>query len=150
MRRFYMGEEHPTHPRVALSEDLADTLRGHLLRQGHGEGLELLGEVLAATLSGRGYTVHLAIVAVASSRQRTDDHALLVKDVEVTQLHRFDLFVAGHRVPGARAFLRPQRGRLLDLQPKGRRTCLKPGLDYTPSLPKPQQLSKRLLRCHLR
>ena len=150
IRRLHVGEEHPPHPRVALAEDLAGPLHWHLPHQGHGEGLELLGEVLAAPLPGRGHTVNLAVVATASPRQGTHDYALLVENVEVPPLHRLDMVVAGHRGPGARAFLRPQRGRLLDLQQEGRGTCLKPRLDYTPSLPKPQQLSKRLLRCHRR
>ena len=150
IRRLHVGEEHPPHPRVALAEDLPGPLHWHLPHQGHSEGLELLGEVLAATLPRRGHTLHLAVVATASPRQRKHDHALLVENVEVPPLHRLDMVVAGHRGPGARAFLRPQRGRLLDLQQEGRGTCLKPRLDYTPSLPKPQQLSKRLLRCHRR
>ncbi len=150
IRRLHVGEEHPPHPGVALAEDLAGPLHWHLPHKGHGEGLELLGEGLAAPLPRQGHTVNLAVVATASPRQGTDDHALLVEDVEVPPLHRFDMVVAGHRGPGARAFLRPQRGRILDLQHEGRRTCLKASLDYTPSLPKPQQLSKRLLRCHRR
>ncbi len=150
LRRLHVGEEHPPHPRVALAEDLAGTLHGHLPHQGHSEGLELLGEVLAAPLPGRGHTVHLSVVATASSRQGTHDYALLFKNVEVPPLHRLDMVVAGHRGPGARAFLRPQRGRLLDLQHEGRRTCRKPRLHYTPSLTKPNQLSKSLLRCHRR
>ena len=148
MCRLHVGEEHPLHPRVALAEDLAGTLHGHLTHQGHCEGLEFLGEVLAATLPGRGHTVHLAVVATASSRQRTDDHALLVEDVEVPPLHRLDMVVAGHRGPGSGALLRPQLGRLLNLQHEGRRTCLKPRLHHTPGFAKPQQLSKRLLGCH--
>ncbi|MEY4692496.1 MAG: hypothetical protein RIT19_2821 [Verrucomicrobiota bacterium] len=112
IRRLHVGEEHPPHSRVALAEDLAGTLHGHLTHQGHGEGLELLGEVLAATLPGRGHTVHLAVVATASPRQGTHDYALHVEDVEVPPLHRLDMVVAGHRGPGARAFLRPQVRRL--------------------------------------
>ena len=148
MCRLHVGEAHPRHPRVGLAEDLAGTLQGHLSHQGHCEGLELLGEVLAATLPGRGHTVHLAVVATASSRQRTDDHALLVEDVEVPPLHRLDMVVASHRGPGSVALLRPQSSGLLNLQYEDRGTCLKPRLSHTPSFAKPQQLSKRLLRCH--
>ncbi len=148
IRRFDVGEEHLPHPRVALAEDLAGPLDWHLTHQGHGEGLELLGEGLAAPLPRQGHTVNLAVVATASPRQGTDDQALLVEDVEVPPLHRFDMVVAGHRGPGARAFLRPQRSPLLDLQYEGRGTCLKPRLNHTPDFAKPQQLSKRLLRCH--
>ncbi len=148
MRRLPVGKEHLPHPRVALAEDLAGTLHGHLTHQGHGEGLELLDEVLAATLPGRCDSIDLAIVATAPSRQRTDDHAFLVEDVEVPPLHRLDMVVAGHRGTGAGALLRPQTIRLLDLQYEGRRTRLKPRLQHTPGFAKPQQLSKRLLGCH--
>ena len=115
IRRVHVSEAHLPHPRVALAEDLAGALHWHLTHLGHGEGLELLSEVLAGTLLGRGQTVHLAVVATASPRQRTHDHALLVEDVEVPPLHRLDMVVTGHRGPGWRSFLRPKRGRLLDL-----------------------------------
>jgi hypothetical protein len=52
-----VGEKHPPHPRVALAEDLAGPLHGHLPHQGHGEGLELMGEVLAATFRGKAHTI---------------------------------------------------------------------------------------------
>ena len=84
MRRFYVGEKHPPHPRVALAEDVASTLDWHLAHQGQSEGLELLGKQLAAPLPGRSHTVHLAVVATPSPRQHADDHALLVDDVEVS------------------------------------------------------------------
>jgi hypothetical protein len=146
LRRFHVGEENPLHPRAALAQDRAGPLQGHLPHQGHGEGLELLGEVLAATLPGRCNTVDLAIVTTASPRQRTDDHALLVEDVEVPPLHRLDMVVTGHRGPGSIALLRPQRLRHLDLQHEGRATRLKASLLSTPFLTK--QLSRRLLQCH--
>ena len=148
IRRLHVGEELRPHPRVALAEDLAGTLHGHLTHQGHGEGLELLGEVLVASVPGRCDSIDLAVVATASPRQRTDDHTLLNEDVEVPPLHRLDMVVAGDRGPGSSALLRPQRSRLLDRQHEGRRTCLKPRLDYSPRTPKPQQLSKRLFGCH--
>ncbi len=148
MRRLHVGEEHPPHLRVALAEDLAGTLHGHLTHQGHGEGLERPSEVLAAPISGQCDSIDLAVVATASSRQRTDNHALLVEEVKVPPLHRLEMVVAGHRGPGSVAILRPQRSRLLDLQYEGRRTCLKPRLQHTPGFAKPQQFSKRLLGCH--
>ena len=58
-----------------------------------------------SALPGRGHTVHLAVVATASSRQRTHDHALLVENVKVPTLNRLDMVVANHRGPGARSFL---------------------------------------------
>jgi hypothetical protein len=119
IRRLHVGEEHPPHPLVALAEDLTGPLHWYLTHQGHSEGLELLGEVLAATLPGRGHTVDLAVFATASPRQRTHDYALLVKNVEVPPLHRLDMVVAGHRGPGARAFFRPQLRPCLNLQQEG-------------------------------
>ena len=148
IRRLHVGEEHPPHPRVALAEDLAGTLHGHLTHQGHGEGLELLGEVLAATLPGRGDSIDLAIVATASSRQRTDDHALLVEDVEMPPLHRLDMVVSGHLRPRPGAFLRPQLAALLCPQDERPGTGFEPRFHNSLRLPKPQQLSKCLLGCH--
>ncbi len=150
MRRFHVGEEHPPHPRVALAEDLSGTLHRHFPHQGTGEGLDLLGEVLAAPLTRLGHTVHLTDIAKASSRQGTHDDALLVEDVEVPLLHRLDMVVAGHRGPGPSTLLRPQVRRFLHLQQEGRGACLKPSLHDTPCLTKPQELSKRILRCHRR
>lgn len=64
-------------------------------------------------LSRRGHTVLLAGVAKASLRQGTNDHALLVEDVQVRPLHRFDMVVAGLRGPVLGALLRQQRSRHL-------------------------------------
>jgi len=148
MRRFHVGEEHPAHPRVTLAEDLAGALHCHLPHQGHGQGLELLGEVLATPLPGQNHTVHLPVVATASTRHGTDDKLLLVEDVEMPLVHRLDMVVAGHRGPAPRALFRPQLGRLFDLQYERRGACLHASFDYTPNLPKPQQLSVRVFRCH--
>ncbi len=147
-RRLHVGEKHPPHPRVALAENLAGTILGHLTHQGYGEGVEPVSEVLAASLPGRSHTVRLAVVATASPRQGTHDHALLVENVEVPPLHRLDMVMAGNRCSGSGAFLRPQRSRFLDLQYGGRRTCLKPRLNHTPGFARPQQLSKCVLGCH--
>ncbi len=146
----------PSHGRRASSTSACRSRRGsgrHASRaspasESRRVGPELLDEVLAAPLPGRSHTVHFAVVASAPPRQGTHDYELLVENVEVPPLHRLDMVVAGHRGPGARAFLRPQRGRLFDLQHEGRRTCLKPRLNHTPGFAKPQQLSKRLLGCH--
>jgi hypothetical protein len=143
-----VGEEYPPHPRVALAEDLAGTLHRHLPHQGHGEGLELLGEVLAAPLPLWGHTVHLAVIAAAFSRQSAHDDALLVENVEVPRLHRLDMVAAGHMGPGPSTLLRPQVRRLLHLQKEGRGTCLKLSLPNTPCLSKLQQLNKHFLKCH--
>ncbi len=114
-----MGEEHPPHPRVPLTEELTGPLRWHLTHQGHGEGLELLAEVLAELLPGRGHTVHLAVVATASPRQDTHDNALLVEDAEMPPLHRLEMVVANYRGAGAHASLRPQVRRFFHLQQEG-------------------------------
>lgn len=118
MRRFHVGEDHPPHPRVAHAEDLAGTLHQHLVHQGHCEGLELLGEVLATPLPGRGHTVHLAVIAMASLRQGTHHDTLLVKDVQMPPLHLLDMVLAGHRGPGSITLLGSQRGSFLDLHHK--------------------------------
>jgi hypothetical protein len=49
---------------------------------------------------------------------------------------------------GSRTLLRPQLRRFLYLQYQRRGFRLKPRLPSTPSIPKPEELSKRLLRCH--
>jgi hypothetical protein len=54
--------------------------------------------VLAPPLPRRGHTVHLAVVAKASPRQGTNDHALLVEEVEMPPLHRLDMVEKGNRV----------------------------------------------------
>jgi hypothetical protein len=148
INRFHLGEEHPPHSRVAIAEDLAGTLHRHFPHQGHGEGFELLGEVLAAPLPRWGHTVHLAVIATASPRQGTHDDALLVEDVEVPPLHRFEMVVTGNLGTGPSTLLRPQVRRFLHLQEESRGTCLKPSTHDTPCLTQPQQLPKRLLRCH--
>jgi len=148
VRRLDVGEEHPPHPGVALAEDLPGALHGHLAHQGQGKGLKLLGEVLAASLPGRSDTIHLAVVATAASRQRTNDHALLVEDVEVPPLHRLDMVVTGHLGASPSAFFRPQLGGLLDAQDERRGTGLEARFHHSPGFAKPQQLSKRLLGCH--
>ncbi len=150
MRRFRVGDEHPPHPHVALAPDLAGTLHRHLPHQDHGEGLKLLSEVLAAPLLRWGHTVHLAVVTTSPPWQPTQDDALLVRDVEVPPLHRLDMVVAGHRGPGPSTHLRPQVRLFLHPQQEGLGTCLKLNLHDTPCHTKPQQLPKRLLRCHRR
>ena len=82
-------------PRIALAEDLAGPLLWRLTHQDHCESLELLGEVLAAALLGRSYTLQLAVVTTASPRHGTHNHALLVDDVQMPPLHRLDTVVAG-------------------------------------------------------
>jgi hypothetical protein len=148
MRRFHAGEEPPPHPRAALDKDLTSPFHRHFTHQGHGEGLELLGEVPATALPRRCDTVDLAVVPTASSRQRSADQALLVEDVELPLLQRLDMVVAGDRRPGSGTLLRPQRSRLFHLQQESRGASIEPRLDYGPSIPKSQKLSKRLLRCH--
>jgi hypothetical protein len=141
MRRLHVGETHPPHPRVALAEYLIGPLHRHLTHQGQGVGLELLGEVLPAALPWRINAVNLAVVAKSLSWQPTHDHALPVGDVEMPPMNRPEMVLADYRGPGPR-FLRPYRGRLLDLQHKRGRTCLKRSFNHMSILPKPRQLSK--------
>ena len=56
----------------------------------------------------RGHTIHLAVVATPASRQSAANHALLVEDVQVPPLHRFDMVVIDNLGARADAFLRPQ------------------------------------------
>jgi hypothetical protein len=49
---------------------------------------------------------------------------------------------------GPRILLRPQLSRFVHIQHRGRGIRRKPTLQSTPSLPKPEQLSKQLLWCH--
>jgi hypothetical protein len=145
-----VGEEHSPHPRVALAEDLASTLDRHLSHEGHSEGFELLGEVLTAPLPRRSHTIHLTVIASAPPWQSAHDHALLVEDIQMPSLHRLNMAVAGHRGSCPSTLIRPQLGRFLHLQHKRRSVRLKPSLHRTLGLSQPQQLSKRLLRCHRR
>ena len=94
--------------------------------------------------------VHHAVLATAPSRQRANDHTLLVDDIEMPPLHRLVMVVTGNRGRNLATLLRPQRNRLLQLQHEPRGPCIKPLLDYTPSHPKYQQLSKLLLQRHRR
>ena len=137
MRRLYVGEEHPPHPRVALSGHLSGKLQGHLAHRGLGEGLELLVEVLDAHRPGPGQTVHLAVVATASSRQGSNDNALYVEDIPVSPPDRFGIVITGHCGPGSRTLLRPQRVGLLYLQHEDRGACFQPQLHHRPCLCKP-------------
>ena len=70
VRRLDVGEEHSPHPRVALTEDPAGALHGHLALQSQSKGLKILGEMLAASLLRRSDTVqpcrrHHGILAAA-------------------------------------------------------------------------------------
>ncbi len=75
IRRLHVGEEHPPHPRIALTEDLTGTLHRHLPHEGQGECLELLSEVLAAPLPGgaHGTPCHrwLGVRAAERTQSRT-------------------------------------------------------------------------------
>jgi hypothetical protein len=66
-----MGEKHPLDRRAVLANDVACTLHWHLAHEDQSESLVLLGEKLAAFFPRRCHTVHLAIVATLSPRQRT-------------------------------------------------------------------------------
>jgi len=59
MHRLYVGAEHQTHPQAVLAKDLAGPLHGLHPHQDQGEGLELLGEALAAPLQQRGQRYNL-------------------------------------------------------------------------------------------
>ena len=59
-----------------------------------------------------------------------------------------DLVVDDQRDSGPRILLRLQFRRFLNLQENYRGLRLKPRLRHPPTLPKPQQLSKGLFRCH--
>jgi len=59
-----------------------------------------------------------------------------------------DLVVDDQRDSGPRILLRSQFRRFLHLQQNYRGLRLKPRLRHPPTLPKPQQLSKGLFRCH--
>jgi hypothetical protein len=56
MRHACVGKKLPLNSETALNKELAGLLHRHLPHQGHSERHELLGEVLAASLSGRGHT----------------------------------------------------------------------------------------------
>jgi hypothetical protein len=106
MRRLHVGGEPTPHTRVALAEDLTDTLHGTLPHQGCGDCLKLLREMLDASLSGRCETVDLPIVPKTPSRQPTNDHALLVEEVKMPALQRFDTAMKAHMGHGSATLLR--------------------------------------------
>ena len=97
---------------------------------------------------GQACTTTIIIPSTSPPRQSTHDHALLVEDIQMPPLHRLDVVVTGHRGSCPSPFLRPQLGRFLNLQEKCGGLRLKPRLHHPPALPKPQQLSKGLFRCH--
>jgi hypothetical protein len=150
IRRLHKSEEHPPDPRVALAEDLTGTLHWHLPHEGQGECLDLRSEVLAAPLSGRGYSVHRAVVPTAVAGQGAHNHTLLVEDIQAAPLHRLDVVVAGHRGSGACTLLRPQVRRFLHFQHKRRGVRVKLCLHHTPVLAQPEQLqTARKLFCQI-
>ena len=65
MRRLHLGEKHPPHTLVAVTEDPPNILHAPLTDQGHGGGLELLGKVLAALIPKHCDTLHLAVMTTA-------------------------------------------------------------------------------------
>ena len=148
IRRLHVGEEHSLHPLVAFAEDLASTLDRHLAHEGQSKGVELLGEVLAASFPRRSHTIHLTVIAPAPPWQSAHDHALLVGDIQMPPLHRLDMVATDHRGSCPSTLLRPQVRSFLHLQEKCGGLWLKPRRHHMPALPKPQQLSKGLFRCH--
>src|SRR5262249_13057376 len=56
----------------------------------------------AAPFPRRRDPINLSAVAAPASWRRTHNHALLVEDVEVAPLHRFDMVIATHRFPDER------------------------------------------------
>jgi hypothetical protein len=83
-------------------------------------------------------TRHLTVVAPSPSRQRTNNHAFFVEDVEAPPLHRVAMVVAGHRSPSANAFLRLQIDSLLHGRDELRGIGLEPRFHHSPCLLKPQ------------
>ena len=88
------------------------------------------------------------VSGVCLAKTSSHDHTFLFKHIQVEPLHRLDMVGADHRGTRAGAFFRPQLGRLPNLKDKCRGLRLKPRINHTPVLPKPQQLSKGLFRCH--
>ena len=73
---------------------------------------------------------------------------ILFEDSGMPQLCRRGIVVTNHRGAAARGFFRPPWGRVLNLKYEYRETYLKPRIDYTQNLPKPQHLSELFFRCH--
>ncbi len=70
----HVTEEHPSHTRVILAEDHTDPHHWYLPHLGRSVYLELLAEMLAATLPKQGHRVHRAVVGAAPARQSTYNH----------------------------------------------------------------------------
>jgi hypothetical protein len=86
-------------------------------------------------------------------RPRGMAYTITHSSVETLRCHHsigFAMFVANHRCAGRSTLLWRQLWPLLHLRQGGRGTCLNPRPNYKQSHPKPQQLSKRFLRCHRR
>ena len=141
MRRLHVGEKHPPHPRVVLIEILPARLTGIALIWVRAKASNSWVKCLLSPSHG-GDAVHFAAIGTSPPRQRTHDHALLVKDVKMPSLDRLDVVATNHRSGGARAFFRPQPERLLNLQHQGRGACPKPQLNNSPTLPRPNNCSK--------
>ena len=69
MLRLHFGAEHLRHPINVLAEDLPGTHHVHLTHQVHGEGLELLHEVVAARFHGGGKVCTVALLLQSLNRR---------------------------------------------------------------------------------
>ena len=102
-----MRMEHPPHSLIGFAQNLTRFLDGHLAHQRQGEGFEFLAKMFAAPFPRRSHPINFPILTALASRQRADNHALLIEDVEMPPLHRLDMIVTRHWMPVLGAFLRP-------------------------------------------
>ena len=90
-----------------------------------------------------------AVVPRGGHRRPDNPSPIVALDLSRAGRRRLaDLVVGDHWDCGPRTLLRLQFRRFLNLQENYRGIRLKPRIHHPPTLPKPQQLSKGVFRCH--
>ena len=102
--------------------------------------------MLAPSLPGRSHPVNLVVRGTSPPGQGTDNHALLVKDVEVPPLHRFDMIIASDFLLEHIALLLPELWGLLHRNYEGIVLLFERRADYSPGFPQSQQAMKYFFR----
>ena len=97
---------------------------------------------------GRPSCLKAGIAARVISAQSSRWTSREPEDADLPTCRLADLVVGDHWDSDSRTLLRLQFRRFLNLQENYRGLRLKPRIHHPPTLPKPQQLSKGLFRCH--
>ena len=97
---------------------------------------------------GRPSCLKAGIAARVISAQSSRWTSREPEDADLPTCRLADLVVGDHWDSDPRTLLRLQFRRFLNLQENYRGIRLKPRIHHPPTLPKPQQLSKGVFRCH--